>query len=119
VDRAPVTRGRSRCETRRTAEVSGTCDSRFAPLRDALAEQLAGGNELGASIAVDGDGETLVDIWGWRDEARRAYHAHNQGHLVGELCLACRCASASADHRLGSLGGLRSRGLRVPARVAP
>src|SRR6187455_1576253 len=75
-------------ETRRTAEVSGTCDSRFAPLRDALAEQLAGGNELGASIAVDVDGETLVDIWGgWRDEERRAYHAHNRGHLVGELCL--------------------------------
>ncbi len=53
------------------AEVSGTCDARFAPVRDALAEQLAK-EELGASIALDIDGETVVDIWGgWRDTERR------------------------------------------------
>jgi CubicO group peptidase (beta-lactamase class C family) len=55
-----------------TAEVSGHCDARFAPVRDALAEQLASGEELGASIAVDLDGETVVDLWGgWRDAARQ------------------------------------------------
>jgi len=49
------------------AEVHGTCDERFAGVRDALAEQLDG-EELGASIAVDLDGETVVDIWGgYRD----------------------------------------------------
>jgi CubicO group peptidase (beta-lactamase class C family) len=54
-------------------EVSGSCDPRFQPVRDALAEQLASGNELGASIAVDVDGQTVVDIWGgWRDEAHLA-----------------------------------------------
>ena len=53
------------------AEVSGTCDARFAPLRDALAEQLAK-EELGASVVLDVDGETVVDIWGgWRDTERR------------------------------------------------
>jgi CubicO group peptidase (beta-lactamase class C family) len=53
------------------AEVSGTCDARFAPVRDALAEQLAK-EELGASIVLDIDGETVVDIWGgWRDTERR------------------------------------------------
>ncbi len=53
------------------AEVSGTCDARFAPVRDALAEQLAK-EELGASIVLDVDGETVVDIWGgWRDTERR------------------------------------------------
>jgi CubicO group peptidase (beta-lactamase class C family) len=42
-------------------------------VRDALAEQLASGNELGASIVVDLDGETVVDIWGgWRDAERSA-----------------------------------------------
>jgi CubicO group peptidase (beta-lactamase class C family) len=52
-------------------EVSGTCDARFAPVRDALAEQLAGGEELGASVVVDVDGTTVVDLWGgWRDAAR-------------------------------------------------
>ena len=53
------------------AEVSGTCDARFAPLRDALAEQLEK-DELGASIVLDIDGETVVDIWGgWCDTERR------------------------------------------------
>jgi CubicO group peptidase (beta-lactamase class C family) len=52
------------------AEVHGTFDDRFAGVRDALAQQLDD-EELGASIAVDVDGETVVDIWGgWRDEAR-------------------------------------------------
>jgi CubicO group peptidase (beta-lactamase class C family) len=53
------------------AEVSGTCDARFAPVRDALAEQLEK-DELGASIVLDIDGETVVDIWGgWCDTERR------------------------------------------------
>jgi len=52
------------------AEVHGTVDDRFSGVRDALAAQLDG-DELGASIAVDVDGETVVDLWGgYRDEAR-------------------------------------------------
>jgi CubicO group peptidase (beta-lactamase class C family) len=55
------------------AEIDGTCDDRFKPLRDALAEQLDSGEELGASIAVTIDGRPVVDIWGgWADEARTA-----------------------------------------------
>jgi CubicO group peptidase (beta-lactamase class C family) len=51
-------------------EVSGTCDARFAPVREALAEQLEK-DELGASIVLDIDGETVVDIWGgWCDTER-------------------------------------------------
>ena len=45
------------------AEVHGSCDERFAGVREALARHLDG-DELGASIAVDLDGETVVDIWG-------------------------------------------------------
>jgi CubicO group peptidase (beta-lactamase class C family) len=49
-------------------DVSGSCDARFQPVRDSLADQLASDEELGASIVVDVDGETVVDIWGgWRD----------------------------------------------------
>ena len=49
-------------------DVHGTCDAKFEPVRDALAGQLESGNETGASIAVDVDGRTVVDIWGgWRD----------------------------------------------------
>ncbi|TYP86572.1 serine hydrolase domain-containing protein [Blastococcus xanthinilyticus] len=52
------------------AEVHGSCDERFAGVREALARQLDG-EELGASVAVDLDGDTVVDLWGgYRDEAR-------------------------------------------------
>jgi CubicO group peptidase (beta-lactamase class C family) len=52
------------------AEVQGTCDERFAGVRDALAQHLDD-DELGASIAVDLDGETVVDIWGGYRDAER------------------------------------------------
>jgi CubicO group peptidase (beta-lactamase class C family) len=52
------------------AEVHGSCDDRFAGVREALARNLDG-EELGASVAVDLDGETVVDLWGgYRDEQR-------------------------------------------------
>ena len=52
------------------AEVHGTADARLEGVKDVLAERLEG-DELGASIVVDVDGETLLDIWGgWCDEAR-------------------------------------------------
>jgi CubicO group peptidase (beta-lactamase class C family) len=53
------------------ATVSGSCDARFKGIREALEDNLASGEELGASIALDLDGQLLVDLWGgWRDEAR-------------------------------------------------
>lgn len=52
------------------AEVHGSCEDRFQGVRDALAQHLDA-DELGASVAVDLDGETVVDLWGgFRDEAR-------------------------------------------------
>jgi CubicO group peptidase (beta-lactamase class C family) len=45
------------------AEVHGSCDDRFSGVREALERNLDT-EELGASIAVDLDGETVVDIWG-------------------------------------------------------
>jgi CubicO group peptidase (beta-lactamase class C family) len=55
------------------SEVSGDCDARFQPVRDALVEQLEMGDELGASVVVDIDGRTVVDLWGgWRDAERRS-----------------------------------------------
>jgi CubicO group peptidase (beta-lactamase class C family) len=52
------------------AEVHGSCDDRFEAVREALAQHLDAG-ELGASIAVDLDGERVVDLWGgYRDEER-------------------------------------------------
>jgi CubicO group peptidase (beta-lactamase class C family) len=52
------------------AEVQGNCDDRFSAVREVLARNLEG-DELGASVAVDLDGETVVDLWGgYRDQER-------------------------------------------------
>ena len=53
------------------ADINGTCDEKFEAVRDALAKNVDSGEELGASILVDLDGHTAVDLWGgFRDEAR-------------------------------------------------
>ncbi len=44
--------------------VHGHCDNRFDKVAEALADEIAKGEELGASIALDIDGELVVDIWG-------------------------------------------------------
>ncbi|MEO3758439.1 serine hydrolase domain-containing protein [Mycobacterium sp. B14F4] len=44
--------------------IEGRWDSRFDALADALADEITKGEELGASIAVDIDGDLVVDIWG-------------------------------------------------------
>jgi CubicO group peptidase (beta-lactamase class C family) len=52
------------------AEVHGTADAKLEGIKDVLGERLDA-DELGASIVVDVDGRTLLDIWGgWCDEDR-------------------------------------------------
>src|SRR2546429_2700696 len=54
----------------RMADIHGTCDERFEGVRSALAKNLDSGEELGASVVVDIDGDNVVDMWGgFRDEA--------------------------------------------------
>jgi CubicO group peptidase (beta-lactamase class C family) len=51
--------------------LGGTCSARFDPLRELFAAKLASGEDLGASVALNIDGEMVVDLWGgWADEAR-------------------------------------------------
>ena len=45
------------------AEIHGRCDDRFGAVREALERNLQD-EELGARVAVDLDGEIVVDIWG-------------------------------------------------------
>ncbi|HXZ61179.1 MAG TPA: serine hydrolase domain-containing protein [Acidimicrobiales bacterium] len=52
-------------------EVQGTCDARFAAVREVLADQLETGADLGASVAVHLHGDPVVDLWGgWADAER-------------------------------------------------
>jgi CubicO group peptidase (beta-lactamase class C family) len=46
------------------ATVSGDCDARFLPVRDAFAESFARGDEIGASVAVLIDGEPVLSLFG-------------------------------------------------------
>jgi CubicO group peptidase (beta-lactamase class C family) len=51
--------------------LGGMCSARFDPLRELFAAKLASGEDLGASLAFNIDGEVVVDLWGgWADEAR-------------------------------------------------
>jgi CubicO group peptidase (beta-lactamase class C family) len=53
------------------ADLYGTCDARFEALRSALARNLDSGDELGASLVIDVDGDIVVDLWGgFCDEKR-------------------------------------------------
>ena len=53
------------------ADISGSCDHRFEQVRHDLAQLVDAGEELGASIVLDLDGDIVIDMWGgYRDEAR-------------------------------------------------
>ncbi|MFL6205695.1 MAG: serine hydrolase domain-containing protein [Acidimicrobiales bacterium] len=46
------------------ADIQGTVDERFASVADVLSGNLDSGADVGASVCVVHDGETVVDIWG-------------------------------------------------------
>lgn len=51
--------------------IQGTCDPRFAAVRETLERNLKNGEDVGSSAAVFIDGEPIVDIWGgFFDETR-------------------------------------------------
>ena len=47
-----------------TIEMQGTCDDQFKAVRDAFAQNFARGSEIGASVSITCNGETVVDLWG-------------------------------------------------------
>jgi hypothetical protein len=49
-----------------TPEIGGSTDSRFAPVRKALARNFVDHGELGAAVAVTLGGRTVVDLWAGR-----------------------------------------------------
>lgn len=57
-----------------TGILHGHYDSRFENVVAALADELTSGGELGAAIAVDVDGELVVDIWGGYADKAKSRH---------------------------------------------
>lgn len=53
-------------------QLQGTCHEQFQAVRAALEANLRTGEELGASLVVDVDGETVVDLWGGHRDTDRS-----------------------------------------------
>jgi CubicO group peptidase (beta-lactamase class C family) len=51
--------------------VHGHWDARFDKLAEALADEITTGGEVGAAIAIDIGGETVVDMWGGHADAAK------------------------------------------------
>jgi CubicO group peptidase (beta-lactamase class C family) len=62
---------RSCSPIRHTIVIDGTCDRRFAVVRDVFAEGFAHRDEVGAAVAVTLDGRPVVDLWGGHADAAR------------------------------------------------
>jgi len=53
------------------AEIQGVCADQFGAVRAALERNLDSGEELGASLVLDIDGDIVIDMWGgFADQAR-------------------------------------------------
>ena len=51
------------------SDLQGYCDPRFRRVYDALARNIEAGNEVGASLYLNIEGEDAIDLWGgWRDK---------------------------------------------------
>lgn len=54
-----------------TFPITGTCDARFAAVREVFAQNAIAFGETGAGLSITVDGRTVVDLCGgWRDAAR-------------------------------------------------
>ena len=98
--------------------VQGTCDPKFAAVHEEFEENLASRGEVGASVCVTVDGETVVDLWGGvADPATgRAWERGHHRRRCGRARRARpRCAPTCSLSR-GQLD-LNARGHRLLARV--
>lgn len=57
--------------TRESDVVHGHWDKRFDKVAEALVDEITTGGECGAAIAIDIDGETVVDMWGGHADAAK------------------------------------------------
>lgn len=54
-----------------SVQVRGVCDARFEPVREIFERSFASGEEIGASVAVTLDGQSVIDLWGGHVGAER------------------------------------------------
>ncbi|MGB0113140.1 MAG: serine hydrolase, partial [Ilumatobacteraceae bacterium] len=54
------------------AEIHGTSDAKFDRLGELLSASIDSGDDVGASVSVTVEGETVVDIWGGHVDAEQS-----------------------------------------------
>jgi CubicO group peptidase (beta-lactamase class C family) len=84
--------------------VEGTCEPRFARVREEFERNFAERGEVGASVCVMLDGEPVVDLWGGQADptSGRAWDRDTIGHVWS----ATKGATALCAHMLASRGRL-------------
>src|SRR6516165_3332616 len=84
--------------------IEGTCDPRFARVREAFAENLEKRNEYGAAVAVTVDGRAVVDLWGgYADKARTRPWTRD---TLANVFSTTKGLTAICAHRLAAEGKL-------------
>ena len=84
--------------------VQGMCDPKFAAVQEAFEENLAARGEIGASVCVTVDGETVVDLWG--GVADPATGRPWAADTIGPVWSCTKGATALCAHMLVSRGQL-------------
>lgn len=82
--------------------IEGTCVPRFAQVREEFERSFAERGEVGASVCVTVDGETVVDLWGGQATPGRAWSKDTIGHVWS----ATKGATALCAHLLAERGQL-------------
>lgn len=84
--------------------IEGTCDTRFAPVREQFERNFAERGEVGASVCVTVGGETVVDLCGGTADPAtgRAW----DGQTIGHVWSATKGATALCAHVLAARGQL-------------
>jgi CubicO group peptidase (beta-lactamase class C family) len=85
-------------------EIHGHCAKGFEGVRDTLAASFERGEELGASVAIDVAGETVVDLWaGYADAAETRSWEHG---TIANVYSTTKGVVAILAHRLVEQGRL-------------
>ncbi len=84
--------------------IEGTCDPRFARVREAFTENFGSRRETGASVAIALDGVIVADLWGgWADKARTRPWTRD---MIVNVYSTTKGLTAICAHRLAGEGRL-------------
>ena len=93
------------------AKIDGVCQPGFEAVKEAFSREFEAGNELGASVCITLEGQTVVDLWaGYKDEARTEPW---QRDTLANVYSTTKGITAIAAHRLGNVESFARELVRV------